>query len=127
MPARGGPSNSPTPGAASLPIVFENDARVILAGATFTTDLLHAENLPGVNLWALQSVGPGVLNVRLQFANGQEVGGPGWQNIVPVYALVVGVETPFSTRLGSRLWRAQFTAVGGNCTLAGFRLTASLT
>lgn len=125
MPIGGGPSNGPFPGVAQLPIVWNT---LTFAGAgTLTTAELHADNLPGLNVWLLQTVGPGAVTATVQFAQGWLPGlAPNWRPLVaPLAALVVGTPSLTNYRLGSFRYRVSLASTG--VASVEYRVTASLT
>lgn len=132
MPIGGGPSNGPFPSVAQLPTVWgqsgqgANRALVFAAAGTLNTPELKADNLPGLNAWFLQTAGPGVVTVQLQFQQGVSIvpGVPDWQPLIAAYNLVLNTPNLVNPRLGTPKYRAVLTATGAATVL--FRLTASL-
>lgn len=123
MPASPGPNNGPYASVAALFPVFDT-ITFVGAGSLATRDL-HADGLPGLNAWFLQTVGGAVVSVQLQFADGVAAGGvPDWQPLVPAYVIALNTPSLTNPRLGSRRYRAVLTSDGA--TSVKYRLTASL-
>jgi hypothetical protein len=94
------------------------------ADTQFSADLL-ANNLSRLNVWCLQTVGPGVVTVEIQFADGVAVGGaPDWQPLVSPFGLVLLLPTLQTYHLGCRRYRLKFTSTA-NATVR-FHMTASI-
>lgn len=122
MPVAGGPSNGSYPSVSAVPMRF---GTLTFAGAgTTATDAVLADGLPWLNAWFLHLNGAGAVSVVLQFANGEQGGGPNWQPLLPSYALALNVPSLTPVRLGSRRYRALVTSTGAASVL--FRLTATL-
>ena len=122
--ANNGPSNGNFGVTAIVPIVFDT---LIFAGAgTQTTRELKADGLPRLNAWFKQTAaaGLGVVTVTLQFADGNTIVGPDWQNLISPYPIAIGVESLTNPLLGSRRYRASVTSDGA--ATVRYRLTASL-
>ena len=104
--------NSPTPSTTALPSVFKILA-LVGAGTQFSDELL-ANNLSWLNVWILQTGGPGAVTVEVQFADGVAVGGGvDWQPLVSPFGLVLGTPTgPLNYHLGCRRYRLKFTQTG---------------
>lgn len=125
MPSSAGPSNSPSQNVSPLPV-----KSVTLTfgggGGTQSTDPVHADGLPGLRAWFLQTAGAGVVSVQLEFADGNAANNTVlWAPLVPAFGIALGVPslTPYS--LGSRLYRATVTSTG--VAVVRTRLNAALT
>ena len=126
MPINGGPSNGPLPSTAQVNIEFSQTGITFSGAGSQSTPPVHADNLPGFNVWVLQSSGAGAVSVQPQFANGTGVGGvPAWQNLVPAFAVAPGVPVLNNYRLGSRLYRLVITTTGA--AVVQWRTTATPT
>jgi hypothetical protein len=127
MPVGGGPSNGSYPSTAAMPVVFSGTGFDLVfegGGGTQTTDVLHSDNLPGINVWLLQTSGAGLVTATVQFADGQIIAGIDWQKLAVPFPILSGVESRTNYKLGSRLHRVSITSTG--VAVVRYRLTNSL-
>ena len=112
MPNFSGPSNSPQPSTAAMP--------VRAATLTFTavvlqlqTAELFADGLPGLNAWFRQTAGAGAVTVQLEFMQGLTANLViDWQPLVPAFGLALLVPSLVGNSLGSPRYRATITSTG---------------
>jgi len=116
--------NGPIPSTTALPSVFK--ALAVAGAVTHFSDELLANNLSWLNVWILQTAGPGAVTVEVQFADGVAVAGaPDWQPLVSPFGLVIGTPTgPLNYHLGCRRYRLKFTQTG--TTALRYHMTASI-
>lgn len=125
MPVGGGSSNGPVGTVAQLPIIFNT---IVFAGVGSQATLeLATDNLPGINVWLLQTLGAGNVTAQIQFGDGivPILGGTDWQPLVAAYGLVLLTPSLVNHRLGSNVHRVLLTSTG--VATVRYRLTASLT
>jgi len=104
--------NSPSPSTTALPSVFKSLPQFVGAGTQYSDELL-ANNLSWLNVWVLQTAGPGAVTVEVQFADGVAIGGgPDWQPLVSPFGVVIGLSSLTNYHLGCRRYRLKFTQTG---------------
>lgn len=111
MPAVPGTTNSPWGTASALDFDF---GTLTFAGAgTQTTNTLPVDGLIGLRAWFLQTVGPGVVTVTLQFDQGNAAGNViNWQPLVAPFVLALNTPAPQAVSLPVTRFRASLTSTG---------------
>ena len=119
MPIGGGSSNGPIGGVAQMPVVF--NTLILVDGVAQATLEIATDNLPGLNVWLLQTAGAGVVTATIQFGDGiiPVFGSTDWQPLLPAYNIASGVPSLVNARLGSNVHRVTLTANGGPFSSAG--------
>lgn len=124
MPTSAGPSNSPSQNVSPLPV--RSQLLTFLGAGSQSTDPVHADGLPGLRAWFLQSAGVGVVSVQLEFADGNSNNNViRWQPLVPAFGIALSVPSLTEYSLGSRLYRVTVTSTGAATVFT--RLNAALT
>jgi len=97
----------------------------ILAGAVFTTPVVHGQGLPVLTSWFLQTAGAVGATVELQFAHGQLIAAPDWQPLITPFSLAAAVVDRRDTRMGAYFYRAKIIAPAANGVTVRWWLCAS--
>lgn len=111
MPVVNAPNNGAVTTVAAMPVMSRRITFTI--ANTIASQVLHADGLPRVNVWVLQTAGAGIVSVQVEFADGVAAGPvPDWQPLVPPYGVVVGVPSLNGFSLGARRYRLNITSTG---------------
>lgn len=123
MPIQQQTNNGVYPTVSATPIRF--GTLTFVGGQTLNSLQLISDGLPGLRVWVLQTLGPGVITVQPQFANENNIGGIVWRPLVPPYAVALNVPALNVFTLGSRRYRIQVTSTGNATVL--YRIAGTLT